>query len=73
MRKLLVPLLAAFALTTAVNAESYWLVISAASQASASLQKIEMSSMYQCEEQGKIFRKATYIKRNVQYICLKGK
>ena len=72
MRKLL-PLLAAFALPNAVNAESYWLVISAASGAAASLEKIEMASMEQCNEQGEIFKTATYMKRNVQYICLKGK
>ena len=69
----LLPLLAAFALPAAVNAESYWLVISAASRDSSSLEKIEMASMAQCNEQGEIFKTATYMKRNVQYICLKGK
>ena len=69
----LLPLLAAFALPNAVNAESYWMVISAASSGSASLEKIEMASMEQCNEQGEIFKTATYMKRNVQYICLKGK
>ena len=73
MKRLLLPLLAALALPTAVNAESYWMVISAASNSSASLEKIEMASMEQCNEQGKIFKTATYMKRNVQYICLKGK
>ena len=73
MKRLLLPLLAALALPTAVNAESYWLVMSAASQKSASLEKIEMESMEQCKEQGEIFKTATYMKRNVQYICLKGK
>ena len=63
----------AFALPTAVNAESYWLVISAASRDSSSLEKIEMASMEQCNEQGEIFKTATYMKRKVQYICLKGK
>ena len=51
----LIPLLAAFALPTAVNADSYWMVISAASSGSASLEKIEMASMEQCNEQGEIF------------------
>jgi len=73
MKRLLLPLLAALALPTAVNAESYWMVISAASSGSASLEKIEMASMEQCNEQGEIFKTATYMKRNVQYICLKGK
>ena len=73
MQRILFPLLASLALPTAVNAESYWLVMSAASMKSASLEKIEMASMEQCKEQGEIFKTATYMKRNVQYICLKGK
>ena len=73
MKKFLILILAALALPTAVNAESYWMVISAASSGSASLEKIEMASMEQCNEQGEIFKTATYMKRNVQYICLKGK
>ena len=55
MRKLF-PLLVAFASPTAVKAESYWLIISAVSGASASLEKIEMVSMEQCNEQGEIFK-----------------
>ena len=73
MQRILFPLLASLALPTAVNAESYWLIMSAASMKSASLEKIEMASMEQCKEQGEIFKTATYMKRNVQYICLKGK
>ncbi len=74
MKRFPLPLLAALALpTAAVNAESYWMVISAASSGSASLEKIEMASMEQCNEQGEIFKTATYMKRNVQYICLEGK
>ena len=73
MKRFLLPFLAALAFPNIAYAESYWLVISAASSASASLEKIEMSSMEQCEEQGKIFRTATYMKRNPTYICLKGK
>jgi hypothetical protein len=73
LQRILFPLLASLALPTAVNAESYWLVMSAASMKSASLEKIEMASMEQCKEQGEIFKTATYMKRNVQYICLKGK
>ena len=73
MKRLLLPIIAAFALPTTVNAESYWLVMSAASSASASLEKIEMESMSQCKEQGNIFKKATHMKRNMQYVCIKGK
>ena len=73
MKRLLLPIIAAFALPTAVNAESYWLVMSAASSASASLEKTGMESMSQCKEQRNIFRKATHIKRNMECVCIKGK
>lgn len=73
MNRFLIPFLAVLTFPPALNAESYWLVISAASMKSASLEKIEMESMKQCNEQGEIFKTATYMKRNVQYICLKGK
>ena len=55
MKRLLLPLLAAIALPTAVNAESYWLILSSGSGDSAALEKIEMASMEQCKEQGEIF------------------
>ena len=58
---------------TMVKAESIWLVMSAASSGSASLEKIEMESMSQCKEQGAIFRTATRMKRNMEFVCLKGK
>ena len=48
MRKLLILLLASLALPTAVNAESYWLILRIVN----SLKKIEMESMEQCEKQG---------------------
>ena len=73
MKRLLISLIAALSLPNIANAESFWLVLSAASMKSASLEKIEMASMEQCIEQGEIFKTATYMKRNVQYICLKGK
>ena len=67
MKKLLIPLLAALALPTAVNAESYWLILKEGGKGKA-LEKIEMKSMEQCEEQGEIF-KAGYS----NYTCLIGK
>ena len=70
MKRLLLPLLAVLALPTAVNAESYWLILFSVK---TGIEKIEMASMEQCKEQGEIFKTATYMKRNVQYICLKGK
>ena len=67
MKKLLIPLLAALALPTAVNAESYWLILKEGGKGKA-LEKIEMKSMEQCEEQGEIFR-GVYS----TYTCLIGK
>ena len=53
MRKLLIPLLAALALPTAVNAESVWLWLRATKSDGVSQEKILMKSMEQCEEEGK--------------------
>ena len=55
MKSLLISLIAALSLPNIANAESFWLVLSAASMKSASLEKIEMASMEQCKEQGEIF------------------
>ena len=73
MKRLLLPLLAAIALPTAVNAESYWLVLVGVRHGIA-LEKIEMPSMEICEEQGKIYNKMTkkLINQN-SYVCLKEK
>ncbi len=56
MRKLLVPLLAALALPTAVNAESYWLILTygqAKVNRPVALEKIEMASLESCEKEGR--------------------
>ena len=68
MKRFLLPLLAALALPTALNAESYWLVLRVAGNGKA-LEKIQMKSMDQCKEQGEIFKK----KDNNSYFCLTGK
>ena len=53
MKRFLTPLLAALALPTAVHAESYWLILRVDDDDSGvALEKIEMKSMKQCEEQG---------------------
>ena len=78
MRKLLIPLLAAIALPTAVNAESYWLVIilgMGGNDKPAAFEKIEMSSMEDCQKEGKIWKNRNdkfngYIKN---FICITGK
>ena len=59
MKRFLLALLAAFALPTAVNAESYWLILE--HDGGGGLEKIEMESLEQCEEQGYIFQNKTNI------------
>ena len=80
MRKLLIPLLAAVALPTAVNAESVWLVVNMGfwykTGAATAFEKIEMKDMEQCEEQAIRFMGADTLsgtKRWKGYVCLKGK
>ena len=70
MERLLLPLLAALALPTAVNAESYWLILNYYS----GMTKIPVESLEQCEEQGKIFRSRKRPQKHaMHYWCLKGK
>ena len=60
MKHLLLPLLAALALPTAVNAETIWLILRYGSvnagmprmAAAASLEKIEMKDLNQCKAEG---------------------
>ena len=68
MKRFLTPLLAALALPTAVHDESYWLVLSKYENA---IEKIEMKSMEQCEEQGEKWEGGMWNKED--YICLIGK
>ena len=55
MKRLLLPLLAALALPTAVNAESYWLLIRGGYPNEPAFEKIEMKDSDQCEEMGALF------------------
>ncbi len=60
MKRLLLPILAALALPTAANAESYWLVIAdRGMNHSKALLKLEMKTLAQCEEQGYIWASKT--------------
>ena len=67
MKRLLLPLLQAFALPTSVNAESVWLILRYGSvtagklrmAAAASLEKIEMKDLNQCESEGDRWAKLT--------------
>ena len=73
MRKLLVlPLLLGF--IPSVNAESYWLVLKVDDDRGIALEKIEMKSMEQCEEQGEDWYSSFSIgTSNNYYKCFIGK
>ena len=74
MKRLLLPLLAAIALPNAVNAESYWLVLKVDDDRGIALEKIEMKSMEQCEEQGEDWYSSFSIgTSNNYYKCFIGK
>ncbi len=68
MKRLLLPLLAALALPTAVNAETVWLVMNA----SSAMVTIPTKSMEDCEAQGKVWKKANF-RSQMLYVCLIGK
>ncbi len=55
MKRLLLPLLAALALPNAVNAESYWLILTygVGGTGAGGLEKIEMASIKACEKEGR--------------------
>ena len=56
MKRTLLPLIAALALPTAVNAESYWLIIHIAN---SGVEKIEMEDLKQCEKMGYLWASKT--------------
>ena len=76
MKRLLLPLLAAIALPTAVNAESYWMIIMLATSKGNSLEKVEMTSIVQCEEQAEKIKKdfkERGLYQSFDFSCIKGK
>ncbi|WP_320663896.1 hypothetical protein [Prochlorococcus sp. MIT 1223] len=62
-------------LPSPANAESIWLVLKIAARKSAAyLEKIEMESIAQCEEQGKYWKSKDPNRfENLDFVCLKGK
>ena len=70
MRKFLIPLLAAFALPTAVNAETIWLVLS---RSEAGFEKIEMKDMEKCEEMRNHWWENGGKKPGSYSLCITGK
>ena len=86
MRKLFIPLLAALALPTAVNAESYWLILGHGNgtlDETSALEKIEMPSIEACHEEGTKWRRIkskdngltrSFVNvRHTWFACLTGK
>jgi hypothetical protein len=75
VRRLLLPLLAAFSLPTAVNAESHWLVLQLArmnngGHGAYALEKFEVSSQDSCFKQGQEWADS-HNERN--FWCIRGK
>ena len=80
MKKLLLPLLAALALPTAVNAETWWLMAAGRYNTTApfSTWTVPFSSEKQCEAAGKKFMDKEWNKkvlpdRMKDYLCVEGK
>jgi len=76
MRKLLVPLLAALALPTAVNAESYSLVITSwmkgkgyGAYTTTEITNFTFSTLWACQEQGELWSNRS---DSFGYHCFKG-
>ena len=66
MKRLILPLVATLVFPTAVNAESYWLVLFSVK---TGIEKIEMASMQQCEENGEKFKTMkAYTPINTTYV-----
>ena len=81
MKRLLLHLLAALSLPTAVNAESVWLILRSGrvdTMTTPSLEKVEMKDMAQCEFQGNVWMSSKRINPSkfVNYSgfeCIEGK
>ena len=79
MKRLLLPLIAALAIPTAVNAESYWLILTYGDNGvvgGGGIEKIEMSSLDLCEKEGKKWENSPTQKERLRYRkyhCVTGK
>ena len=80
MKRLLLPLLAALALPTSVNAETWWLMAVGRKNAYATANwSIPTSSLAECEAAGQKFKEHEWKWRNNiilerrDYVCVKGK
>ena len=64
-----------FAVPVGANAESIWLILKISGRKGhAYLEKVEMTSLEQCEEQGIFWRSRDPNRfENLDFVCLKGK
>ena len=86
MKRFLIPLLAALALPTAVNAESIYLVLIAPMRTNTNanrqklaitIETIPQESMEQCNENGQtlveLYSDVDWVARDMRFKCIKGK
>ena len=78
MKRLLLPLIAAIAVPTAANAETYWLILSGTRANVGAMLKVPTSTMEECELAGKKVMQSEhhakkYMWSSMRYVCVKGK
>ena len=75
MKRLLLPLIAALAIPTAANAESYYLILNYAATTGYELETIPMESLDQCEKAGTKLLSSKRLRRTeyFAYECIFGK
>jgi len=82
IKRLILPLIAALALLTSVNAESYWLILVFSDRGTVgtgALERIEMESLESCEMEGLKWRKSKFMDREKMkktsnhFHCVTGK
>ena len=76
MKSLILPLLAALAIPTAVNAETFWLILNQTTmknngQGAYAMEKVEVSSWDSCKKQGEEWSNSWA--KNRGYWCIVGK
>ena len=75
MKRFLLPVLAALALPTAVNAETWWLLVAGHTFESNTNWSIPFGSKDECESAGQQFQKKKWNKNllmNPDFVCLKS-
>ena len=76
MKRLLLPLLAAIALPSPVNAETWWLMAAGRNYEANSTWSIPTNSEQECEFAGQKFLNSSFptlLEKGRGYVCVKGK